>query len=90
MIRDIKIHPVLNGFVVTVGCQALAFESGTKLLEELHRYLTDSDNVERIYREKALNRWILESAPVEACPPPTRNIVSQNDCGRPLTEASSR
>jgi hypothetical protein len=52
MIRDIAIHAVLNGFVVTVGCQTLVYESRTKLMAELGAYLDDPEGVEqRVVRE---------------------------------------
>lgn len=54
-INSPKITPVLNGFIVKVGCQRVVFETREKLLAELDRYLTDPAGVEAEYRKTAIN-----------------------------------
>lgn len=50
--RDIIIRKVMNGYVVTVGCQKLVFESQMGMMLELSRYLNSPEKVEREYTEK--------------------------------------
>ena len=50
--HDIKIKPVLNGYIVEVGCKTVVFPSRKKLLRELDRYLQDPEGVEEEYRKK--------------------------------------
>ena len=47
--REITIKPVLNGYVVTVGCSEVVFTSRKKLVKELARYLKDPQAVEEEY-----------------------------------------
>lgn len=47
--KDIKIETKLNGWVVTVGCSEVVFESRKKMLKELGRYLKDPAKVELEY-----------------------------------------
>jgi hypothetical protein len=56
MIRQVKINPVLNGFIVEVGCQAVVFESISKLVFEIERYLKAPEKVEKEYLERAINK----------------------------------
>lgn len=67
-IRQIRITPVLNGFVVSVGCQEVVFESRGKLLEELHNYLNDPGEVEKAYIRQAVNPVSDSPLTVEECP----------------------
>jgi len=53
--REIHIAPVLNGFVCTVGCQQVVFESRAKLLVELERYLSRPQMTEQEYLEHSVN-----------------------------------
>lgn len=54
--KTVKIRPVLNGFVVTVGCSEVVFECITKLCIELARYHAHPEQVEKEYMNKAVNR----------------------------------
>ena len=55
--RNITISPVLNGFVVTVGCQQLAYTSVDKLTLDLAAYLRDPGATQkRFLKEEAINR----------------------------------
>ena len=57
--REVKIMPVLNGWMVQVGCQTLAFNNIHDLTIELTRYLLDPDAAEEHYRENAINKVLL-------------------------------
>lgn len=75
--REITITPVLNGFHVRVGCQALAFHEKDKLISELDRYL---DNPEAVTKEYLTKYGPLEPQPECAPPPVSRNI---GECRQP-------
>jgi hypothetical protein len=54
--REITIRPVMNGYVVRVGCQELAFSCGPQTLaSELAKYLEDPEGVEKQYWKEALH-----------------------------------
>lgn len=55
MLRKIEINAVLNGFIVQVGCTAVVFESATKMLEELGKYLADPTATEKAYQTDSIN-----------------------------------
>jgi len=55
MIRDITIKAVLNGFIVTVGCQQVVFASVEALEKDLGLYLRDPETSEKHYRENSIN-----------------------------------
>lgn len=56
MIRNISIRPVLNGFVVTVGCQELAYSDRNKMLLDLTNYLIAPELTEkRILEQEGIN-----------------------------------
>lgn len=63
MIRKIEITAVLNGFVVQVGCTAVVFETATKMLEELGKYLADPDATEKSYQTDSINSNKLGQVP---------------------------
>ena len=65
MIRDVKIHAVLNGWVVTVGCQQIVFTESDHLLKQLGRYLVNSKAVEKEYREMSVNSTLLDGCQEE-------------------------
>ena len=57
MLRPININAVVNGFVVNVGCQVLAYTSKEKLLADLGSYLNDPQGTEkRLLAEEGFNR----------------------------------
>lgn len=76
MIREIKISAALNGYTAKVGCQTLVFNSRPEMLKELDRYLEKPDEVEKEYREKALNRSLLNE-PAVACEDAPRAVEAQ-------------
>lgn len=53
---EIRIKPVLNGFIVNVGCQTVVFNTAERLCEELIRYAKNPFEVEREYMEKAISQ----------------------------------
>lgn len=52
----ITIEPVLNGFIVTVGCQRVVFTTLTTMLTEIVRYQASPQEVEKEYISNALNK----------------------------------
>lgn len=50
MLRDIVIHPVLNGYSVQVGCQVVVFEDLDRMLQEIKSYFLDPEATEMRYR----------------------------------------
>ena len=53
--RKITIEPVLNGFIVQIGCQKVVRESIAELCSELRRYFEYPQSVEREYLDNAVN-----------------------------------
>lgn len=57
MLRRISIAPCLNGFIVEVGCQTLAYTSPDKLLTDLGHYLRNPEETEkRLIETEGINR----------------------------------
>lgn len=57
MLRRISIDPILNGFIVNVGCQVLAYTSIDKLVFDLNQYLRKPEETEkRIVEEEGINK----------------------------------
>jgi hypothetical protein len=54
--RDFKIKPVLNGFIVEIGCQTVVFTNMSTLVSELLRYQANPHMVEREYQRNAVNK----------------------------------
>ena len=50
-----KIKPVLNGWIVEVGCKTVVFNKLAVLLGELESYLKDPDTTEKRYQSEAVN-----------------------------------
>ena len=67
MPREITIKPVLNGFVVDVGCQRVVFTNTKQLGVAVEEYYNHPEEVEAKYRMNAVNKM---QGPTEACPPP--------------------
>ena len=68
-IRNITIQPVLNGFLVSVGCQTVIFGDVGLLCSELARYLSDPKATEERYQRESINAnkvspaWLPETSP---------------------------
>lgn len=57
MLRRITIAHCLNGFIVEVGCQTLAYTSADKLITDLGHYLRNPEETEqRIIESEGINR----------------------------------
>lgn len=55
--KNISITPVLNGFIVGVGCQQLAYNNVDKLVLDLGAYLRDPNATEkRIIEQEGINK----------------------------------
>jgi hypothetical protein len=63
MAHDVRIHPVLNGFVCEVGCQTVVFTSLDTLCKMLRKYYTNPKAMENIYLEHVPS-WISRPEPV--------------------------
>jgi hypothetical protein len=61
--REVKISPVLNGWIVTVGCQQVVFQDREVMIGEVDRYIGDPDKVEKEYMTKAKNKVNSEPEP---------------------------
>lgn len=53
--KEIHITPVLNGFIVKVGCSTVVFNSIDLLCDELRRYQKNPGVVEEEYVLKSIN-----------------------------------
>lgn len=69
MLRDVYIHPVANGYIVTVGCQTFVFEDAATMLREIGLYLNDPEGTEKRYRETAKNIKYTLGSVVAGSPP---------------------
>lgn len=74
MIREIQISPVLNGYIVKVGCQTVVFDSRDELLTSLSSYLKDPDAIEKFYLMNAVNK--MPEACVERAPSSLGDMVN--------------
>lgn len=68
MVRRVVIIPVLNGFVVKVGCQEVVIKSVEELGYEIERYYKHPEKVEEEYLKNAINERIGESQHNPALP----------------------
>lgn len=80
MIRDIKIHAVLNGYVVEVGCQTVVFMSPEALAMAIQQYLNNPEQTEKQYAMLPNAKHTLDRG-VAVAP------RDQAQAGRPLREA---
>lgn len=55
MIRPFTVTPVLNGYLVSIGCQNLAFTSKAMLTDTIKAYLDDPEAVEKDFIESGIN-----------------------------------
>ena len=66
MLRDVLIHPVLNGWVVTVGCQKVVFNDLGCMMSAIRRYLEDPEEAEKSFRESVNAKWVWRDNAVAA------------------------
>lgn len=57
--QSLSITPVLNGFIVNVGCQSLVFSSASDLTTAIQRYYTDPLGFAReVLTDKKVNQML--------------------------------
>jgi hypothetical protein len=78
MSREIKITPVLNGFVVKIGCQTVVFNSLQSMAGEVLRYYGNPSSIEAEYRKNAVNK--LDELAIPCPPPEHRNMINHPVC----------
>lgn len=68
--RTITIAPALNGWLVTVGCQTLAYNDSRNLMTDLGDYLKDPDaTTKRFLETNAVNKkWTMAAGCVAPVP----------------------
>lgn len=63
VMREVRVSPVLNGFVVRVGCQTLVFNRIEDVAENLVAYQKDPEGTEKKFTENAVNKTLDVPAP---------------------------
>jgi len=53
--KDIKIKPALNGWIVEVGCKKVVFNSLREMIDEIKAYIADPEEAEKHYMDNAVN-----------------------------------
>lgn len=66
--RSLIIEPVLNGFIVQVGCQRVVFDSPAKLGAHITEYYTNPSKVEHDFIKNKVNNTM---SPTVEGPEPT-------------------
>jgi hypothetical protein len=84
--REITIKPVLNGYIVTVGCQKVVFDCKDCLLQKLSEYLDHPEAVEQEFLKDALNPMPVMPAPEPPCLPVGYGGL---DSSRPMSDIST-
>ncbi len=54
--KEVRIEPVLNGWVVRIGCATMVALSKEGMLSEIGRYIDDPKGVEKEYATNAVNQ----------------------------------
>ena len=81
MTREIKITPVLNGFVCTVGCQKVVFNDIVDMCENIATYYRNPSKVEKEFLEKAVNDGPCAVEREEPCGVrPAREVCDSGEC----------
>jgi Fe-S-cluster formation regulator IscX/YfhJ len=77
MFRPVQIAAVLNGWIVSVGCQTVVYQDRSQLITDLDQYLRDPDSTEKRFLETAINHNIVTGAGLgqlnQVAAPPTRD-----------------
>jgi hypothetical protein len=84
VMREVRITPVLNGFIVHVGCQTMVFADIQEVADRLVDYQKAPDTYENMMIENAVNKTMEVPAP--------EPVSREEDCmetpsqpmGRPL------
>ncbi len=53
--KEIKIKPANNGWIIEIGCGTFVAEDKTHMLREIGRYIDDPAEVEKEYGAKKVN-----------------------------------
>lgn len=73
MIRKFTVIPVLNGYVVEIGCQTAVFTSVNDLTNAIGTYLRSPKETEEKWRATALNSAYFSPHDNEATPAPPQD-----------------
>lgn len=75
--KNIEIRPLLNGWMVRVGCQELAYIDAEKLCCDLRDYLKNPEaTTTRILKNEAVNqKWTVGNSLAQATPPAQRSVA---------------
>ncbi len=65
MFRPITIHAVLNGWVVSVGCQTVVYQDRDQLVRDVDSYLKDPDGTEKRFLASSINRAHTNNGPAQ-------------------------
>lgn len=68
MVREMHITPVLNGFIVKVGCQQLVASSAPQLADSIEEYYNDPDATEARFIKRAVNQTMNNPVAPQAMP----------------------
>lgn len=74
MIREFLVRPVLNGFIVSIGCQTLVFTNRKEMLSLMDSYLQYPDSVEKEMLENSSNAKHLRSPALTEYPVPPVSV----------------
>jgi len=83
VMREVNIRPVLNGFVVDVGCQTLVFNDIEEVARQLVAYQREPAAREKFFAENAVNKTLYQEPVCEPQPSFTNNlreVVRRRDC----------
>jgi hypothetical protein len=75
VMREVIVRPVLNGFVVQVGCQTLVYNRIEDVAENLIAYQKDPEGTEKKFAESAVNKTLGGGPVPEPVNRLNRNIV---------------
>lgn len=84
--RNLIIEPVLNGFVVQVGCQRVVFDSPAKLGAHITEYYTNPSKVEHEFLKNKVNDTMSGPAMPEPIREPRAQIERLNRDTSPIRE----
>jgi len=82
MPQELRITPVLNGFIVQAGCQTLVYNSSDHIITEFTEWVREPEKIERRYRETMEKKGI--------CPPPPPDTMTAQEIGRIPAPANLR
>ncbi len=71
MIRAFEVRPVLNGYIVSIGCQTLVFNDRRNMVNLMDDYLKNPDEIEAAILKNACNaKHLKPDQPTECDAPP--------------------